>query len=131
MLTAPRSGTYYYGACVDAVSGESGTTNNCSRGVEVEVSGGGGGGGGDSYCRDGQRIDNGTECDIHSTDTVVEIDSSGRFCTRNVPGIGAGCATDRVGGQWLIDARGGIRIYITRTTSAYWTMDDVEPEPAD
>ena len=40
-LTAPSSGgTYYYGACVDTVSGESDTTNNCSDGVAVEVSGG-------------------------------------------------------------------------------------------
>ena len=30
-LTAPASpGTYYYGACVDSVSGESDTTNNCT-----------------------------------------------------------------------------------------------------
>ena len=30
-LTAPSTaGTYYYGACVDAVTGESDTTNNCS-----------------------------------------------------------------------------------------------------
>ena len=30
-LTAPSTpGTYYYGACVDAVAGESDTTNNCS-----------------------------------------------------------------------------------------------------
>ena len=30
-LTAPSSpGTYYYGACVDAVPNESDTTNNCS-----------------------------------------------------------------------------------------------------
>ena len=37
-LTAPAtSGTYYYGACVDAVQGESDTTNNCSAAVEVEV----------------------------------------------------------------------------------------------
>ena len=41
-LNAPSSaGTYYYGACVDSVSGESDTGNNCSSGVEVEVSGGG------------------------------------------------------------------------------------------
>ena len=34
--TAPSTaGTYYYGACVDSVSGESDTTNNCSSGVEV------------------------------------------------------------------------------------------------
>ena len=38
-LTAPSTaGTYYYGACVDAVAGESDTTNNCSTSVQVEVS---------------------------------------------------------------------------------------------
>ena len=37
-LTAPSSpGTYYYGACVDAVSNESDTGNNCSRSVHVAV----------------------------------------------------------------------------------------------
>ena len=37
-LTAPSTpGTYYYGVCVDAVSGESDTTNNCSSSVRVEV----------------------------------------------------------------------------------------------
>ena len=37
-LTAPASpGPYYYGACVDAVAGESDTTNNCSTSVEVTV----------------------------------------------------------------------------------------------
>ena len=45
-LTAPSSaGTYYYGACIDAVSGESSTRNNCSSGVQVTVSGGGSSGG--------------------------------------------------------------------------------------
>ena len=38
-LTAPSApGTYYYGACVDAVTGESDTTNNCSTSVQVTVS---------------------------------------------------------------------------------------------
>ena len=38
-VTAPASaGTYYYGACVDAVTGESDTTNNCSGSVSVVVS---------------------------------------------------------------------------------------------
>ena len=38
-LTAPATaGTYYYGACVDAVTDESDTTNNCSSSVEVTVS---------------------------------------------------------------------------------------------
>ena len=37
-LNAPSTvGTYYYGACVDAVSGESNTGNNCSSAVEVKV----------------------------------------------------------------------------------------------
>ena len=37
-LTAPSTpGTYYYGACVDAVTGESDTANNCSTSVQVTV----------------------------------------------------------------------------------------------
>ena len=37
-LTAPSTaGTYYYGACVDAVTGESETTNNCSSSVQIDV----------------------------------------------------------------------------------------------
>ena len=37
-LTAPNAaGTYYYGACVDAVAGESEPSNNCSNGVRVTV----------------------------------------------------------------------------------------------
>ena len=37
-LNAPSTlGTYYYGACVDAVSDESDTTNNCSAAVTVTV----------------------------------------------------------------------------------------------
>ena len=37
-LTAPStSGTYYYGACADAVAGESDATNNCSSAVGVDV----------------------------------------------------------------------------------------------
>ncbi len=37
-LTAPSTaGTYYYGACVDAVTGESDTSNNCSASVQVDV----------------------------------------------------------------------------------------------
>ena len=40
-LTAPASpGTYYYGACVDAVTGETDTANNCSSSVQVTVSAG-------------------------------------------------------------------------------------------
>ena len=52
-ITAPSSaGTYYYGACVVGVSGESNTGNNCSSGVGVTVtatSAGGGNSGGDNH----------------------------------------------------------------------------------
>ena len=38
-LTAPTTaGTYYYGACVDRVSGESNTQNNCSNAVALTLS---------------------------------------------------------------------------------------------
>ena len=44
-VTVPsEAGTYYYGGCVDSVSGESSTTNNCSEGARVDVLDGGGGG---------------------------------------------------------------------------------------
>ena len=37
-LTAPSTaGTYYFGACVDTVTNESDTTDNCSSSVSVEV----------------------------------------------------------------------------------------------
>ena len=39
-LTAPlEAGTYHYGACVEPVSGEASTGNNCSDAVQVEVVG--------------------------------------------------------------------------------------------
>ena len=43
-LTLPQdaSGTFYLGLCVDPVSGESNTSNNCSTGVRVTVGGSGG-----------------------------------------------------------------------------------------
>ena len=37
-VSAPSTpGTYYFGACVDAVAGESDTTNNCSSAVQIKV----------------------------------------------------------------------------------------------
>ena len=39
-LTAPSAGTYYYGACVESVSGESNTGDNCSSAVTVTVGAG-------------------------------------------------------------------------------------------
>ena len=37
LVAPPTPGTYYYGACVDAVADESDTTNNCSASVSVTV----------------------------------------------------------------------------------------------
>ena len=71
-LNAPSSaGTYYYGACVASVSGESNTNNNCSDGVHVTVSssgsgsggsGGGGGGGSSQACTVGLTLNPGDGC---------------------------------------------------------------------
>ena len=37
IVNAPTAGTYYYGACVHAVEGESETANNCSSSVQITV----------------------------------------------------------------------------------------------
>ena len=37
-VTASMPGDYYYGVCVDSVSGETATSNNCSTGILVQVS---------------------------------------------------------------------------------------------
>ena len=71
-LTAPSSaGTHYYGACVDSVSGESSTANNCSSGVRVQVAAGGGGTGGGSgragECVEGNTYNPGDGCDFYGT----------------------------------------------------------------
>ena len=41
-LPSQASGTFYFGICIDAVTGESDTQNNCSQGVRVTVGGAGG-----------------------------------------------------------------------------------------
>ena len=65
-LNAPSSaGTYYYGACVNSVTGESDTNNNCSDGVSVTVSsssGGGGSGGSHGACRAGLVVNPNESC---------------------------------------------------------------------
>ena len=76
-LNAPSgAGTYFYGACVDNVSGESNTGNNCSSGVSVTVSGGGGGASNLGACRAGLVVRPDQRCTV----------SGGAF--RN---IGGGC----------------------------------------
>ena len=87
-LSAPSSaGTYYYGACVESVSGESDTNNNCSDGVSVTVSsssGGGGSGGSLGACRAGLVVNPNESC-TYKDDYTFSVSSSG---TGNIIGGG-------------------------------------------
>ena len=86
------------------------------------------GGGQDSYCRDGDtirrgeirrgEIRRGERCDSYGTDAYFEVDSSGRGCPRNVPGLSIGCLS------------GNVRIFADRSGGGYRIVD-VEPEPED
>ena len=74
-LSAPSgAGTYYYGACVDSVSGEADTTNNCSSGARVTVSVRGGG---STDCYVGLLVNPGESCTYPGTSTEFSVDSSG------------------------------------------------------
>ena len=79
-LLAPEStGTYYYGACVESVSGESNTDNNCSSAVTVTV---------------GQAPE---PDDQAGACFVGQVLSPGQSCTLNdIPGINVGSNTFRV-----------------------------------
>ena len=77
-LNAPSSaGTYYYGACVESVSGESDTDNNCSDAVTVTVSSSSGGGGSGSHgaCRAGLVVNPNESCTYKSF--TFSVSSSG------------------------------------------------------
>ena len=116
-LTAPsNAGTYYYGACVDFVSGESDTANNCSSGVAVTVSAGVAG----ADCYVGLLVIPGESCTYPGTTTEFSVDSSGRgrflFVTSgtkisliNTTFNGTPytfVATNQGGGVWRIDRVG-------------------------
>ena len=74
-LTAPASvGTYYYGACVDHVTGESDTSNNCSSAVTVTV-----GQPGDGACEVGQVLSPGESCTVGSDRFEVLFTGQGRL----------------------------------------------------
>ena len=77
-LTAPNQpGTYYYGACVDTVNGETATGNNCSSGVRVVVPDSGTGGNGNGNGNGGNGGNNGDDHgDSRVTATVVAIPST-------------------------------------------------------
>ena len=82
-LTAPSvPGTYYYGACVDTVSDESDTTNNCSSAVTVNV------GSGNSY---------------GVGDFLLGVPTSGLF----IPAVTVGASVSSSGGSTTITFTNG------------------------
>ena len=81
-LNAPSvAGTYFYGACVDPVTGESNADNNCSSGVSVTVSGGGSGSGGNTgdlgTCRAGLVVKPDESCDYKNGTFFVNSSGTG------------------------------------------------------
>lgn len=126
-LTAPsNAGTYYYGACVDSVSGESSSANNCSNGVRVEVASGGGGST-DTYCRADDRIAPGGECNLYNTSFVFDVSSSGRGCLR-AGGI-LNCSSNRI--RLRNSTLNGVRITFVANSNSdnSWTLSEVDPSP--
>ena len=74
-LTAPSSaGTYYYGACVDDVTGESDTSDNCSSAVTVTVTMSAAG-----ACEVGQVLSPGESCTVGSARFEVLSTGQGRL----------------------------------------------------
>ena len=122
-LTAPSNvGTFYFGACVDAVSDESNDRNNCSTGVRVEVVDDETGS--DSFCRDDDVIEPGNRCDIYGTDHYFEVLSNG--CHVFTPfGTGSFCGSN------ANYRSGSIRLVASRNANDSWTITNVEPEPGD
>ena len=110
-LTAPSSaGTYYYGACVAGVSGESNTDNNCSSGLSVTVSSDGGGTSNLGACSVGLLVRPDQSCTVSGGSFrnvgdgcfVYTPFGSGRFCSGsfNVNGLQG----TRVGNDFQITA---------------------------
>ena len=91
-LTAPSTpGTYYYGACVDSVSDESDTTNNCSTAVTVTVRAAPASGLlGD--CQDGMRLHPGQACNYQGVGAsgqqitvLLSVRNDGAICRKGGP----------------------------------------------
>ncbi len=109
LLRAPGAeGTYYYGACVDAVSGESDTGDNCSAGVKVEVGLTG------PACTVGQLLSPGEFCTVvipgfSLTDNRFRVNEDGEgcyevLCVDGSLKLNGFAATKQSDGRWRIDA---------------------------
>ena len=108
-LNAPSSaGTYYYGACVGNVSGESNTDNNCSAGVRVTVGSGGGGGGG------GSGSDDHSNSRANATSLAVGSSRSGEIET------GGDVDWFRV----QVSRSGTLTVYTTSSIDTYGTLQN-------
>ena len=91
-LTVPSTpGTYYYGACVDSVSDESDTTNNCSGSVAVTV-GAAPTPGQVGECRDGMRLQPGQGCNYQGVGAsgqqitvLLSVRNDGAICRKGGP----------------------------------------------
>ena len=119
-LDAPTEpGTVYYGACIDAVSGESEADNNCSAAVAVTVRGAAG----DSYCRAGGVVEPGDSCGIYGTDHTFDVDSDGQGCLRAAFTL---CAGGRISLQ-----SGTLTFVADQLDDNSWEIDDVAPAPPD
>lgn len=124
-LSAPEeTGTYHYGACVDAVTDESDDNNNCSDAVAIVV-----GGDEDSYCRDGDTVPAGGECDIYDTNFTFDVSASGRGCIQ-AGGISL-CASGSH--NYRNSTFNGVTITFVaeRNDDLSWAIENVEPEPSD
>ena len=109
LVRAPSSeGTYHYGACVDAVSGESDTGNNCTPGVRVEVGSTG------PACTVGQLLSPGEFCTVvitgfSLTDNRFRVNEDGEgcyeiLCVNGSLSLNGFVATQQSDGRWRIDA---------------------------
>ena len=118
-LIAPEDpGTYYHGACADAVTGESDTDNNCSAAVALVV-----GGEEDSYCRADDIVQPNDSCDIYDTSHTFDVDADGRGCLR---ASFTACSSGRINVR-----QSGLTFVGARQDDNSWDLEEVAPAPPD
>ena len=138
LLTAPSSaGTYYYGACVDSVAGESDTDNNCSAGVRITVQSAGGGGGTAARageCVEGNDYTPGESCDVYLTDSSVKglfavfSDGAAGLGISNLNFVGGNDRVGRTIGSRGVILRGGtLNFEAVYKGGGVWNIDYYRP----